>query len=376
MLSTQGGPQASTDLLMRRFRYARVLWYTYGGILSPRYPSELHFYHQLCSIRELANFTFDVQNENESAEAGKDPLTTNDGYSMSGTLTFKGDDVMTLAAMVGRHNHNTKGVSAGVEFNAGLEFGKDYGICGAMILLSSTSDRRATVSQYIPNVRVRVLDAPGTQDAEATFEVELTSQDSIYTAPKGMVFSPFIFYDNGSTIVNANAPDGVLDTFLVKNANLAFPAGVPAYNLLSQIIDPEAAAPEKYIHGLKLGGSAVEPSAYSYDPATSEITLNSPPADGTKLEGVVLVPSGFEDIVIGNYYGPGDVVKHSGAYYQVINAAGTNSDPTTTPADFSVLTGQLFEIPYLSHNDGQRFPLTSRRQFPLHSWLEWQSPTN
>lgn len=363
---------------------ARVVPYfmRYGGITTPRYPTEVFHFKRLCQIPAIENFVAEFANDRETVEVGKRTVTTNDGKTTTGQITFKGNDISGLLAFIGQHVHNRSATS--VDIHGAIEIGRDYGICGNIILIHQSPDFRVMGGQILTEVGVKVLDSPGASDGETTYNVELYSKGELFRWSGGFMPATFAFYDNGdaSGIVNASAPDGTITAFNIKDANKAF-ASVPSYDLISQVVRPNGATNlDKYVIDLRVGVQGqVNPrignSAVTYAPATSTLTFNTAPADGRYIEGVVLVPSGFPNWEDWRTYWKNDVVYNAGSYWVCSPASGNSTvqEPTGTPSDWTKITDQEFGVPYFSkalnwdQNNSHRE--TNARTFAGLSWTDW-----
>lgn len=356
------------------FDATRVFWYKYGGIKSPVFTDRIHWFHQLPNIVELSTLSAEFINERDVVTSGYKRTTINDGSQFSATITFRGDDVITLAAMLGQHLHNND--IDGLNTNAAIEHGRDYGIQGALIVMSGSSSKTLVQSRILTKVTLRVLQATGSTDGTNTYEVELTSRGKLYTAPKGHVFVPLMYHQDGASIVNANAPNGVLTDFDLKNCN---GSGVDqAAALLAQTIVADLAGgsnPEQYILDMQIDGSFITSEAFSFTQTTGVLAFNIAPADGSKLEFVVCLPSGFENHVAGGTYRAGQIVYYDGSYYRCKAASPTTELPTVI-ADWDVLTDQEFQIPLFNGADGAGFYTTTTPNYPEISWLDFQAVTN
>jgi hypothetical protein len=337
---------------------ARVIpfWYKYGGITTPRYPTTNFHFKRLCQIPEIANFVTEFSDDNETVEVGKRTTRTNSGKTITSTVTFKGNDISGLLAMIGRHPHNRSASS--VDIQGAIEIGRDYGVQGALVMIHQSENQEAMGGEILTDVGVRVLESPGASDGETTYNVEIYSKGELFRFSGGFLPAVFSFYDNGISggIANTAAPDGTLTAFAVKDANGAF-SSVPSYGLLAQKVRPEAStALNQYVIECRKGtagqvNSKVGNSAVTFAPATSTFTFGAAPSDGEYFEGIILLPSGFPDWEDWRTYHSNDVVKNSDKYWVCTPASGsvTIEEPTGTPTDWTEIADQQFEVPYFSH---------------------------
>lgn len=342
-----------------------------NGLAMPRHPGFLPFAHRLCDILEISTFTATQNDATEVFHAGKAPYQSNSGITFEGSFTVEGNELLQVLAMIGVQSNNNS--SATAEFDAVAQIGCTYEGLGDLILhagAKGAAEKANLVrSDLIRNISIDILEGPGwTQGGENSYSIVVKSKETILSAGKGFGWAAFLFYDNGGTITNAAAPDGVITAFAVKDANNAFPTPY-AGDLVAQRVFSGATGAQAYLVNLMLDGQAVSLDAVTFDQATSTITFTVAPDNGAILQGYVLVPTGFASWKTGSKYGPGDIVLYDGNYYIMSTAAEFTSttDPATDVANWTVLTNQTFPMPYFqSTND----------QFPLISWKALQRPVN
>lgn len=378
-INLKGGDKASVKTYIRKEPV--MLWYTYGGITSSNFPGEIHHWHRLCSLNSVDAPSAELINETETQQLGKTALSTNDGTKWTTSLEFDGGDALTVAAMLGQHMGNTdNGANTNVLYDSVLQLGSDEGVKGALMFADIDTNGNLFNCQLLTECSVKLTSAPGaTVGTDDTFTVEIESRGEMFMAAKGCIFVPFMFYDNGSTITNASAPDGTLTAFEVKDANGAFTT-VPSYDLQFQRVRKSLSggtSPEQYIIGLRNGGTAVSASSYSATQNNATITFNTAPSDGAKIEGICCMATGFGTWAAGTYF-PGDIVYHTGqaGYFKVSSSTVTTEEPSASPTDWTLLTNQQFPVPYITDADGASFTTSGTREWPLYSWLNVQRTSN
>ena len=376
-LKISGGSEGTNHEVIASFTNARILFASHAGVKFSRYPDRTFICHQLCNVNELSNWTGEFANPRTVTHAGKNPYEVNDSISWSATLTQEALDPYTLAAMVGLPMNNAS--ASGIELEASIRVGQNYGVKGDIIIQYGFGDNKLLAqSTLVTDVGIRVIDAPGAQDGDIRYTIELYSNGNVYQAGKGTMFVPFWFEDDG-TVVNANAPDGAIAAFNIKNANWAFSTTVPTTELALQAIDSEVSSSDsaRFIKSLYVNGTKQTSSTFSVSQATGTITFTSAPADGAKIYGVCLVPTGFDEYVIGEHYGPGDIVDDGGVWYIYSGTTNANGKkisaaPSADSGDWDSL-GATFtqEIPYYSQNNAATSPhLSSTPNFPFFSWYQ------
>jgi hypothetical protein len=366
------GKNSATEMLLASFEGQVVTWVSKGGISSTRvYGSgtqrSMRMFHQrLCSIRGIGNFAGEAQNERESREAGKATLTVNDGTLFSSTLSVKGDDVYTLAALQGKNLHNVTADT--FDFLAGIRYGGTFNNAGHLIITSfdgSGSAGNAQGSIVYPNVTVKFDEIRGLGDPETNVSVTLETTTQPYHFGNGVIAVPFMFLDDG-TITNTDAPDGTLTAFAIKDANEAYgEASTPAGDLKIVPVDDTQTGIGKYIIDFRVDGSEVT-SGVTIDQSTGTFTFSSAPADGAMIEGIVAVPTGFPTHTTGEVASVGTIREFNGAYY----VANTTTTDLPSSADWDAVT--LIDPPYWGTSPGGNSVHTSSHpQHPGMSWLDY-----
>lgn len=365
------GNNSATEALLARFEGSMVSFVSRGGITTSRlYGSPgraiLPHHQRLCSIREMSSGTGEPQNEREAREAGKLTSTINDGVEFSWTITVKGDDVYTLAALQGNNMHNLTANT--IDTRAGIRYGGTFVDAGDLIITSfdkGGSEGKVIGSRVIPDCTVKFEEVPGISDPETDVTVTITSKAAPYHFGSGIVAVPFLFYDNG-IITNTNAPNGILTQFAIKNANEAYgPNAAPAGNLLLQQVDADQSGIGKYVIGLRVDGAKVT-TGVTVAQGTGTLTWATAPADGAKIMGIVAVPSGLPDYSASYTYSTGSPVLGSDGNTYVANTSTTNAPPH---ADWDAVP--IIDPPYWGTSPGGEEGMYDATHpcYPGLSWL-------
>jgi hypothetical protein len=380
---TVNGQDVASDSYKRIGTDARVIptWYKYGGIRSAtKYPTKSFHWKRLCKVSEIASITTEFANDRETVEIGKVTARTNDGKSFSTTITFRGNDVYDLMAMIGKDPWNSS--TTGASLSPAIEVGRDYGVQGALIFAIQDENKKLMGSEILTDVGVKVLESPGAAEGETTYTVELYSKGEMFRAGHGMMFTPFFFYDDGTGtgVTNSSAPDGTATAFNIKNANNAF-ASAPSYSLAPQVVRPDAATNfDKYVVEARMGAQGavnnkLASTGTQFDFANCELEFTTVPQDGRYLEGVIQLPTGFDNHDTTKTYWPGDIVKATDGDYYVQSATGSTVEvPASAATDWDVITDQQFPVPYLNDWDNElQHRNTTTQNYAGLSWLDFMS---
>jgi len=369
-LNAGGAQTSNVDYTLKGLSFTHVCWSPRGGLIDA-YDGKLHILHKICSIRDLPSIDGEAINEEEATEAGKTTITTNEGTEFTFTMTMKGGEISQLKAMIGRAVGNKS--ATGVDFNRAQRMGQDFGgPFGDMFFFHANTDGKIIASTVITDVSLSAFSLPGVTDGESTQEITGTSRGKVYKSDMGFVFIPFIFFDDGTNNINALAPDGSATTFDLKEANDAFATGaVPTAPLLCQTIEEANTDIDKYILNLRGNTGLLQNADYSFDQATGVITATAAPADSSKLQGIICVPSGFPEYVSGKAYAEKQVVRYTDGLYYVASA---NTGTTWDAADWTSLgADQEFRVPLFHGGDSDNYQQVTNKAYPLISWLDIQT---
>ena len=285
MLSLFGGHQTATKDYIRRGINVIPVWYKQGGIIFPVHG--LHMLHRASDIQGIDQLAAEFENERQHFESGSNKIQVNDGTNWSTTLTMEGDALSTIASLIGQDMHT----------QPSIEFGKDYGIQGALCLLSTDPDRNARVCDVLFEVGVKLGEIPGSSDGEIQYAVELYGKNNLGVRIGGGHTVAFeLFYDNGTTAINADAPEGTIPTFTLGHGNNSYATPAPA-DILA--VRPGLGNVYEYLYYCKVNGVDVLPSEVSFNPATKVLTFTTAPAAQAKLEVSYLVDITDAPVVTG-----------------------------------------------------------------------------
>ena len=276
--SRDGGTQRTID------RGTLPIWIPYGGIENP---TSLQYIHSLCNVQGIDSPSLEFINETTINALGKLPTTVNDGMRIGEfSVTIRGNDVATLYALVGL---NWNDVFA-------PDLYKDHGMKGALMLYkfkNGKGEQGLERTDLILDVSVKIQEMPGGQVGSDTEQTVTFYADEarMFTIPEGHSPAFEVFYDNGGTITNANAPDGALTDFDLGDGNGSYAPGSP---INPATVDIEAYAAltgykQKFFY-VRVDGVDQDPAQVAYSiTATNHLEFTTAPADGAKLEVCYLV---------------------------------------------------------------------------------------
>jgi hypothetical protein len=279
VVNLRGGNSIATADNIRIGKRLMLVWVKEGGIIFPT-PNFLQYMHKVSDVPAMDEWAAEFINERDIFESGSTSLQTNDGTDWSTVITFEGDSIPEMASLVGQDLH----------VHRILPGGKDYGRQGHLAMLSFDSDYNFKIADVLYDVGVKFLSAPGTSDGEITRTVELYVKQgigllsfyNIAGVSSGSAPAFEIFYDNGTTVTNAAAPDGVLVDFDLGDGNNSY--AVPASPSIAIVAPGAGTDLYKYLVYCRVDGIDVNDSEATFDPVLKRITFATAPADGAKLE--------------------------------------------------------------------------------------------
>lgn len=268
-----GGDRTATDDRIRRGLYTIPVWKKHLGVYLTAAPAAFHLIHGLSDVPELDDIEFSPVNERDLFEMGKNRVTINDGYEGEWTITLEGDALESIAAFIGQDYYASPVI----------EHQKDYGICGDLVLISCDPDRNLQSASIITDVGVRLQMIPGGEDGERNAVVTLYTKNATKADRVGKDFVPAheIWYDNGGTVLNANAPDGLLTVFTLGEGNDSFAAPTTP---VAKAIRTGFTDYRTYFYYVRLNGQDVDTADVIFNVGTSELTFTTAPAAADKLE--------------------------------------------------------------------------------------------
>lgn len=255
-----------------------VFWRPYGGMILPT--STFHIIHGLSDVVELGTLSASPLNERDIFEAGKSLLQTNDGFTWTQDIMVEGSSIHTVASLIGQVL-STYPVIPTI---------RDYGVKGDLILMSRNSTNQIISWDCYTNVAIKIDEIPGIVNGDTNWTIRLYGKDnSRYIRIPGEDYGVGVetWYDNGTTIINADAPDGVLTDFVLGTGNDSFGS---ATTPVASIIDPSlvgvvaATDPLQYMMHVRLNGVGQSYPAVTFTVGSSTLRFATAPADGSKLE--------------------------------------------------------------------------------------------
>lgn len=282
VISLRGGNDTATADNIRIGKRLLVVWVKQGGIILT---NGLTYMRKMSDVQQIADIAAEFLNERDIFESGSKSLPTSDGINWSTTLTLEGDSIEEVASLIGQAIQTYPSIQ-----------NKDYGLCGHLVLMSFDEDYDLKKTDVLFDVGVKLDSIPGTQDGEISRNVTLYTKQgknavSIWGLPgvsQGGVPAFEIFWDNGSTVTNTDAPDGVLTAFTLGDGNDSY--AVPAAPLILQVDPTAGTTAYQYFYYIRVDGVDVNPNDIaSFNTTTKVLTFVTAPADGAKLEVAYLV---------------------------------------------------------------------------------------
>lgn len=261
------------------------VWRKHGGILFTAHG--LRIAHRLPDIQSIDAISAEFESERDHFEGGSEKIQVNDGTNWSTTLTLEGDALSVAASLIGQDIHT----------QPSIEFGKDYGVMGDLLLLSTDEDRNARVCDALFNVGVKLTEIPGLSDGEVQYGLELYGKNSLgVRIANGHTVGHELFYHNGTTVTNTAAPNGTLTAFPVGSGNDSYAAAAPP-NMIA--VRPGQGDLYEWFYYVKVNGVDVLASEATFNSGTSTLTFNTAPAAQAKLEWAFLTDTGTAPAVTG-----------------------------------------------------------------------------
>lgn len=309
-ISISAGNKTASETFTLNGKKVIPVFYPEGGFIPSSYPSRIYSCMRLSSLAEVGDVSLEFDNERDLFEVGKSKVTVNDGTITSFELTCFGNAYKTLGAL-----HLQDMLAYPV-----IELGKSTTLAGHLALLSASSDDNdAQFSSFFPNVQIKQTSAPGATDGESTFTIEVKTTETAYHSTNYVLPVKEIFYDDGSTITNAAAPDGTLTVIRLGDGN---DNGVATAGPLAVPISSSLTGLSQYFIEIKVDGEAVT-SGITYDSSATggTLTWGTAPADGAKVEATYFARWGAPAYDATKAYGVGHIVESGGSYYTI--TAGT-----------------------------------------------------
>jgi hypothetical protein len=283
VVNLSGGNSVATADNIRTGKKLRVVWVKEGGMVFPTIG--LRYEHSLSDVQQIADIAGEFLNERDIFQSGYTSAQTNDGVNFSTTMTLEGDSLEEVASLIGQV----------IRTYPSLEWGRDYGRMGHLVMMSFDEDYNLKVSDVLFDVGIKLTSIPGTQDGEITRQIELYTKQGINPASvwgetgvsEGGVPSFEMWWDNGTTVTNLTAPNGVLTAFTLGYGNKSYATNA-APDIL--IVNADGATDfQKYFYFVRVDGDDVNPNDCTFNPTTKVLTFTTAPADGAKLEVAYMV---------------------------------------------------------------------------------------
>lgn len=264
-ITVQGGNQTATRREIRHGLETRMFFKKHRGLYLDATTPVFGVVHTCSDVTNLPEITAELENQRDHFELGYDIVTIDDGKTWTVEPEIEGNALELVASLVGQDLHTA----------TDIEYGKDYGVQGDIILLSrDRDDKTVVVCDYILDVGVRLLTIPGGGNEERTTTVQLYSKHGRGgRIANGDFIGHEIFYSNGGTIVNAAAPDGATAAFTVGHGNGSYAVAAPP---TLKTVRPNLATTNPYHHFyyIRVNGSDVPLSdVASWVPGTGVLTF-------------------------------------------------------------------------------------------------------
>lgn len=274
MLSLYGGHQTATKDKIRRGINVIPVWRKHGGILFTTHG--LRLIHKLPDVQSIDTIQAEFENEADHFESGSNKIQVNDGTNWSTTLTLEGDALSVAASLIGQDLHVAPSI----------EFGKDYGVQGDLLLLSTDPDRNARVCDALFEVGVKLDQIPGSQDGQIQYALTLYGKQNLgVRVANAHTVGHELFYHNGTTSTNTAAPNGTLATFTIGHGNSSYAVAAPP-DIFA--VRPGQGDAYEWFYYIKVNGVDVLASDVSFNSTTKVLTFNTPPPAQAKLEWAFL----------------------------------------------------------------------------------------
>lgn len=293
------------------------IWMPSGGISSSRF-GNFHAAHRLCAINALSDGTATFNNERNVFVAGKSRISVFDDKQYDFTITGNGNAVELVAALQGIDISTIPVVKAGTR----------YQFAGDLAIFSAPSDNKAKYFTLYTDVQITFANVAGIADGSTNMTIDVQTSGTViqttgYYAPTKEIFAA------GAT----DAPDGTKTDFLLGNG---VGTGLTNQHPIAQQWDTEDTS-KRFLY-VKVDGTTLASSAYSYAAATSTLTLNTAPAASSTVEVLYLVRTGASSYNSERDYGNGEIVVFNGSYYISDGTDAAGVDPST-PGGWTAYTG-------------------------------------
>lgn len=249
----------------------------------------------LCSMSELAEIGIAMEGEEKVVMPGKTDYTRYDGSSYSTTITLKGNAIGTTKFILGISPHTNEGIEAGRG---------DFDLCGGLIIHRYADNNDLKSSTFVADVKVKIENVMGVANSGENQQTFMfyneNARGKLWTVhANGSVVPKFyasIFVDDGASITNADAPDGIKVAFVLDNVNNSATTTPPQ----PIMFNPSGTGYQQYLALLRVNGTVITPSAEAVATAaqfaTATITFGAAPADGASILVVCAVDGNAYDM--------------------------------------------------------------------------------
>lgn len=303
-----------------------IFWQPYGKTVFSNFPENFHSFHLIGKLDVMPNIVANRINPQTYQEAGRTLTTIDDGIDYTFPLTFKGNDIRNLAAILnidtfkkqtGRNADNKLAMT-----NTAIE-DKDYGVMGNLLIWQAGADNHLRMSYALLNCGIRVLDCAGVGN-DYTYNVEFYSDQPRIRTGLGTVIVAEKFYEDATVFTLGYGPNGTTTAFqpglgtaigstqgsLAAAQELTLATSGP---LNLQIIREEKALinPYRYFLDIRLNGQPVpESDLVGYNETTGLVTFVTAPPLGAVLEWTYALKTGYPDWIETMNYGIGEYAQY------------------------------------------------------------------
>lgn len=184
----------------------------YAGMEVCNVPTENKLIGLLCVLQNMDDIPLSAINERELQGVGKNNIIINDGEQIDPfNITIDGNAVGTISALVGHD----------INHDPAFQVKRDYFVKGSLLIVSHDNDGTPRRSDLITSLKVRIPSLAGiTAGGENPQTVTFYSENATcYIAIGTKSWAVEVWHKDDASIVNTNAPNGVLTTFTLGQGN-------------------------------------------------------------------------------------------------------------------------------------------------------------
>jgi len=228
-----------------------------------------------CITKSLQGATLAPINENEVMFIGKTKKLSTEGTQWDGLTATVSGNATGILRVLGQTPVASKSTTIEYQYDQTPLFLVIHAYNESNVLYSS---------ELYPFSIARITNTAGLEpDSITDFDIQFFNTDStnypIRKLAPGYMWVAEPWYDNGGTVTNADAPDGILTAFVLGTGNGSY-VGTPA-TPTAVIIDNTLSGAAQYLY-VFLDGVDVT-SQVSFNAGTKTITFTTAPANGAKL---------------------------------------------------------------------------------------------